>query len=165
MSKVVEMPAPSSQRRILIVDDVEDNRIVLDRFLRRSGYATDMSVDGISALNAVSASPPDLILLDWMMPGLSGLDTLKAIRERYDENQMPVIMCTAIGEETSVVVALKAGANDFVMKPISYPVLLARLKAQLVRKETVILLQKEKEDLESMLLQRTRDLLNRKQNP
>ncbi len=152
-----------TQRRILIVDDVEDNRVVLDRHLRRSGFATELCNDGMTAIGMVSsAEPPDLVLLDWMMPGLSGLETLKAIRERYDENQVPVIMCTAIGEETSVVVAIKAGANDFVMKPINFPILMARLKSQLLRKEAMDMLMREKSDLENVLVQRTRDLMNYK---
>ena len=152
---------PAAPRRILIVDDVEDNRVVLDRHLRRSGFVTELCNDGVAALGQISSSePPDLVLLDWMMPGLSGLETLKAIRERYDENQMPVIMCTAIGEETSVVVAIQAGANDFVMKPINFPILMARLKSQLLRKTAIDLLQREKNDLENVLTQRTRDLMN-----
>jgi len=154
---------PQAPRRILIVDDVEDNRVVLDRHLRRSGFATELCCDGMTALSQISsAEPPDLILLDWMMPGLSGLETLKAIRERYDENQMPVIMCTAIGEETSVVVAIQAGANDFVMKPINFPILMARLRSQLMRKTAMDMLQREKADLENVLVQRTRDLINYK---
>jgi DNA-binding response OmpR family regulator len=154
---------PQAPRRILIVDDVEDNRVVLDRHLRRSGFSTELCCDGMTALSQISSpEPPDLILLDWMMPGLSGLETLKAIRERYDENQMPVIMCTAIGEETSVVVAIQAGANDFVMKPINFPILMARLRSQLMRKTAMDMLQREKTDLENVLVQRTRDLFNYK---
>ena len=154
---------PQAPRRILIVDDIEDNRVVLDRHLRRSGFATELCCDGMTALSQISSpEPPDLILLDWMMPGLSGLETLKAIRERYDENQMPVIMCTAIGEETSVVVAIQAGANDFVMKPINFPILMARLRSQLMRKTAMDMLQREKTDLENVLVQRTRDLFNSK---
>ena len=154
--------APPAQKRILVVDDVEDNRIVLDRFLKRAGFATILCPDGMSALKVVAETPPELVLLDWMMPGLTGLDTLMAIRERFDENQMPVIMCTAIGEENSVVSAIKARANDYVMKPINYPVLMARMRAQLSRKTSIDLLQKEKGDLEDVLAKRTRDLMNLK---
>ena len=148
------------QRRILIVDDVEDNRNVLDRHLRRAGFATDVAADGMTAIGMISASPPDVVLLDWMMPGLSGLETLQAIRERFDENQLPVIMCTALGEETTIVDAIKAGANDFVMKPINMPILMARMKSQLARKDAVDLLKRENSALESSLFERTRDLLN-----
>lgn len=149
-----------TQRRILIVDDIEDNRFVLDRHLKRAGFATEMCEDGMSALRMIAASPPDVVLLDWMMPGLSGLETLQTIREKHDENLLPVIMCTAIGEESSVVVAIKAGANDFVMKPISFPILMARLKSQLARKDAVDALRRENSNLENTLVQRTRDLMN-----
>ncbi len=150
----------NTQRRILIVDDVEDNRNVLERHLRRAGFATDLAVDGMSAINMIMASPPDVVLLDWMMPGLSGLETLQTVRERFDENQMPIIMCTALGEETTIVDAIKAGANDFVMKPINMPILMARMKSQLARKDAVDMLKKENSALESSLYERTRDLLN-----
>lgn len=155
----------NTQRRILIVDDVEDNRNVLDRHLRRAGFATEVAADGMTAIGMISASPPDVVLLDWMMPGLSGLETLQAIRERFDENQVPVIMCTALGEETTIVDAIKAGANDFVMKPINVPILMARMKSQLARKDAVDLLKKENSALESSLFERTRDLLNTQTDP
>ncbi|MGA0543970.1 response regulator transcription factor [Brevundimonas sp. VNH65] len=155
----------STQRRVLIVDDVEDNRNVLERHLRRAGFATDTAVDGMSALAMVTESQPDVVLLDWMMPGLSGLETLRAMREKFDENELPIIMCTALGEETTIVDAIKAGANDYVMKPISMPILMVRMKSQLARKDVVELLRRENSELESSLVQRTRDLLNVRKDP
>ena len=155
----------STQRRILIVDDVEDNRNVLERHLRRAGFATDTAVDGMTALAHVAESQPDLVLLDWMMPGLSGLETLRAMREKFDENELPIVMCTALGEETTIVDAIKAGANDYVMKPISMPILMVRMKSQLARKDVVELLRRENSELETSLLQRTRDLLNIRKDP
>lgn len=155
----------STQRRVLIVDDVEDNRNVLERHLRRAGFATDTAVDGLSALAMVTEAQPDVVLLDWMMPGLSGLETLRAMREKFDENELPIIMCTALGEETTIVDAIKAGANDYVMKPISMPILMVRMKSQLARKDVVELLRRENSQLESSLVQRTRDLLNVRKDP
>lgn len=155
----------STQRRILIVDDVEDNRNVLERHLRRAGFATDTAVDGMSALAMVTESQPDVVLLDWMMPGLSGLETLRAMREKFDENELPIIMCTALGEETTIVDAIRAGANDYVMKPISMPILMVRMKSQLARKDVVELLRRENSQLEFSLVQRTRDLLNVRKDP
>ncbi|MGZ8408795.1 MAG: response regulator transcription factor [Hyphomicrobium sp.] len=158
-SPMTDAAAPA-QRTILIVDDIEDNRAILDRHLKRAGFATRTCADGMEAIRLISSNPlPDLVLLDWMMPGISGLETLKTIRERYDANTLPVIMCTALGEESSVVVAIKEGANDFVMKPINFPILLARLKSQLLRKEAMATLQRENSDLEDTLVRRTRDLL------
>jgi DNA-binding response OmpR family regulator len=152
----------NSLRRVLIVDDIEDNRVVLERQLRRAGFATEQCVDGVSALNMIDRWRPDVVLLDWMMPGLSGLETLKAIRDRQDENELPVIMCTALDEESSVVSAIKSGANDYVTKPINLPILLARMKAQLARKQAIELLRRQKVDLESLLAKRTKDLLERR---
>ena len=160
------MTAPiTTQRRVLIVDDVEDNRNVLERHLRRAGFATETASDGMTALAMVAESLPDVVLLDWMMPGLSGLETLRAMREKFDENELPIVMCTALGEETTIVDAIKAGANDYVMKPISMPILMVRMKSQLARKDVVELLRRENSELETSLLQRTRDLLNIRKDP
>ncbi len=159
------MSAPSNllgeiaKCRILVVDDVEDNRVILQRHLQREGFATSVCADGISAIGQVASDPPDLVILDWMMPQLSGLDTLKAIREHYDANQLPVIMCTARDEESSIGVAIEAGANDYVQKPVRVPVLLARITAQLIRKAATDALGAINHDLEDTLAQRTRALL------
>jgi DNA-binding response OmpR family regulator len=150
-----------SESKILIVDDVEDNRAVLERQLARHGYQTTVCGDGVAALSLVSSTPPDLVILDWMMPNLSGLDTLKAIREHFDANQLPVIMCTARDEETSIGLAIEAGANDYVQKPIRMPILLARISAQLIRKGAVEVLGAVNHDLENTLAQRTREYFQR----
>ena len=144
--------------RILIVDDIEDNRVVLDRQLRRAGFETSLSPDGISALAQISSDPPDLVVLDWMMPNLSGLETLKAMREHYDLNRLPIIMCTARDEESSIVDAIEAGANAYIQKPIKMPVLLARISAQLMRRKAMAALGAVNADLEATLAQRTREL-------
>lgn len=150
----------SPQRRILVVDDVEDNRVALDRSLQRAGYAVDLACDGIDAIRAVSSNRPDLVLLDWMMPGLSGLETLAAIREHLDPNQLPIIMCTALGEDCSVVGALNTGANDYVTKPINIPILLARIASQLKRKDASDGLDAVARDLEETLARRTQALMS-----
>lgn len=155
---------PAVASRILIVDDVEDNRIVLDRQLRRNGFDTSMCEDGVAALAEISSSPPDLVILDWMMPNLSGLDTLKAIREHHDANALPVIMCTARDEESSIGSAIAAGANDYVQKPIRMPVLLARISAQLIRKSAADALGAVNLDLENTLAHRTRAFFDRQRD-
>ncbi len=124
MNTLSSLAGPLAGSRILIVDDVEDNRAILARQLKRAGYETSVCVDGMSALASVSSHPPDLVLLDWMMPGLSGLETLKAMREHHDLNLLPIIMCTARDEESSIINAIESGANDYVQKPIKMPVLL-----------------------------------------
>ena len=155
-------PQPAGRTRILIVDDVEDNRIVLQRQLQRSGFETTLCEDGIAALAEVSSNPPDLVILDWMMPNLSGLDTLKGIREHFDANTLPVIMCTARDEESSIGAAMEAGANDYVQKPFRMPVLLARVSSQLIRKAAVEALGAINTDLEATLAQRTRLLFEQR---
>ncbi len=144
--------------KILIVDDIEDNRVVLQRNLTRAGYEISQCVDGIAAIAQISAQPPDLVILDWMMPNISGLETLKAMREHYDLNQLPIIMCTARDEESSIVDAIEAGANDYIQKPIKMPVLLARITAQLMRKAAVAALGATNADLEDTLARRTLEL-------
>ena len=161
MSAAAPWALAVEKSRILIVDDVEDNRMVLRRQLERAGFVTTVVEDGIAALAEVSANKPDLVVLDWMMPHLSGLDTLKGIREHYDENELPVIMCTARDEESSIGVAMDAGANDYVQKPVRMPVLLARISAQLIRKAAIEALGAVNNDLETTLAQRTKQLFQR----
>src|SRR3546814_11392469 len=76
-----------------------------------------------------------------MMPNLSGLDTLRAMREHYDLNQLPIIMCTARDEDSSIVDAIESGANDYIQKPIKMPVLIARMSAQLIRRAAMLALE------------------------
>src|SRR3954471_20873916 len=161
MSAFADFAELFSDSRILIVDDVEDNRVVLERQLARHGYQTSVCEDGVAALGIVSSTPPDLVILDWMMPNLSGLDTLKAIREHFDANQLPVIMCTARDEETSIGSAIEAGANDYIQKPIRMPVVLARISAQLIRKGAMEALGSVNRDLENTLAMRTREYFER----
>ena len=151
-------PFPVDTIRVLIVDDIEDNRIVLKRGLERHGFQTSTCNDGGSAISRISSEAPDLVLLDWMMPGLTGIETVKAIREHYDVNALPIIMCTARDEESSIVDAIDAGANDYVQKPIKMPILLARMSAQLMRKAAVAAMDAVTQDLEATLAQRTREL-------
>ena len=153
------------QKTVLIVDDIEDNRVLLERALRMSGYLP-VSVDsGKAALAWMSQNMPDIVLLDWMMPGLSGLDTLRAIRERHPAARLPVLMCTAVGEEDHVVDALEAGANDYIVKPISIPILRARMTSHLSQSETVTTLDHEKDEAKRRLTEQTRMLFQRQGSP
>lgn len=147
-----------AQRLVLIVDDVEENRILLDRVLKSGGYATVMAASGREALSIISQTVPDMVLLDWMMPGFSGLDTLRAIRELHPKARLPVIMCTAIDEEASVVTALSEGANDYMTKPISLAILRARMKTHLEQQELIDTLDSEKAEAERRLGEQTRAL-------
>lgn len=150
-----------SQKLILVVDDIEDNRILLDRALRSSGYATMLAESGREALSIISRKVPDMVLLDWMMPQLSGLETLRAIRELYPSSKLPVIMCTAMGEEMSVVAAISAGANDYMTKPISLPILRARMNAHFEQRAVIDTLGSAKDAAERRLGEQTRALFDR----
>jgi DNA-binding response OmpR family regulator len=149
-----------AQRLVLIVDDVEENRILLDRVLKSGGYATIMVESGREALSVISRTVPDIVLLDWMMPEFSGLDTLRAIRELHPKTRLPVIMCTALDEETSVVTALAEGANDYMTKPISLAILRARMKTHLEQQEVIDTLDSEKTEAERRLGEQTRALFS-----
>ncbi len=152
-------PLPTSiraRKQVLIVDDVEDNRILLDRALRASGYATLHADGGRAALSIISANRPDIVLLDWMMPGFSGLETLRAIRELHPRTQLPVIMCTAVDEEMSVVTAMSEGANDYMLKPISLAILRARMSSHLDQRDALASATTEKQQAERRLGEQAR---------
>jgi DNA-binding response OmpR family regulator len=136
---------------ILVVDDREDNRALLVRRLRKAGHAVREAESGAETLRIVEDAPPDLVLLDHNMPGLSGVETVRALRGRFDRSALPVIMVTAQNDEAVVIEALEAGANDFVSKPISYQVLAARIEAQLERQSSARLLAALNEGMETLI--------------
>ena len=101
--------------KILVVDDEPSNRNILSQELNHKGYLVDAASDGSEALRKVGSSRPDLIILDYMMPGLSGLEVLKELRKR--EEDIPVVMITAYGTVDRAVEAMKEGAYDFITRP------------------------------------------------
>jgi DNA-binding response OmpR family regulator len=111
-------------------------------------------------LSIITRQVPDMVLLDWMMPQLSGLETLRGIRELYPASRLPIIMCTAIGEEMSVVNAISEGANDYMTKPISLPILRARMAAHFEQRAVIDNLDSAKDLAERKLTERTRALLD-----
>lgn len=117
--------------KILVVDDVELNRDALSRRLIRSGHSVKTAEDGEIALRMLNEEPFDLVLLDVMMPGLSGLQVLTKIRETKSADVLPVIMATAKTTSEDIVAALELGANDYVTKPLDFPIVRARIQAQL----------------------------------
>jgi diguanylate cyclase (GGDEF)-like protein/PAS domain S-box-containing protein len=116
---------------VLVVDDERTNREILSRMLVRSGYDVLTSDNGESALERIEEQLPDLILLDVNMPGISGFDVLKSIRSRYRDTELPVIMVTADTERDSVVNAFRAGANDYITKPLDQQITIARVSLQM----------------------------------
>lgn len=117
--------------RLLVVDDVDDNRAILRRRLMVSHFRVDEARDGYECLAMLEQTPYALVLLDYMMPGLDGIDTLKQIRARWTKQQLPVVMVTARDEDPVIIRCLEAGANDHIAKPFSFPVLVARVRALL----------------------------------
>ncbi|MFQ5684615.1 MAG: adenylate/guanylate cyclase domain-containing protein [Candidatus Binatia bacterium] len=124
----------ATQASVLVVDDNPDNRDMLSRRLARRGYTVAVAEDGDQALKMSDTEHFDLVLLDIMMPGMSGLEVLKILRERYSVADLPVIMATAKDQSSDIVEALKIGANDYVTKPLDFPVVLARVETQLALK-------------------------------
>src|SRR2546426_2517779 len=127
----------TAQGSLLVVDDNEMNRDMLARRLARLGYALAVAADGYQALAMIEAQPFDLVLLDIMMPGLSGLDVLKTLRQRYSVADLPIIMATAKDQNEDIVAALQLGANDYITKPLDFPVVLARTQTQLSLKRAM----------------------------
>ncbi len=121
--------------RILIVDDNEMNRDMLARRLEKKGYVVREAEGAQSLLERIQAEPADLVLLDVEMPGISGLDALKKLRERYAPVELPIIMVTAKDQSEDIVTALDLGANDYLTKPIDFPVALARIRTQVSHKQ------------------------------
>lgn len=119
---------------ILVVDDEQLNLDMLSRRLRRSGFSVEVAASGQEALEKLRWSAIDLILLDQMMPDLSGTDVLRKLRANHSQEALPVIMVTAIAESSKIAEALESGANDYITKPIDYTVALARIRSQLARK-------------------------------
>jgi diguanylate cyclase (GGDEF)-like protein/PAS domain S-box-containing protein len=121
----------SQSERVLVVDDNENNRDILARRLARSGYAVSVADSAHELLERIRNEAVDLVLLDIEMPGITGLDALVAIRSTYSAVRLPVIMVTARNESEDIVKGLELGANDYLTKPIDFPVALARVRTHL----------------------------------
>ena len=136
------------QGRVLVVDDNPENRDMLSRRLARRGYTVAVAEDGHQALKMTEAQHFDLVLLDIMMPGISGLEILRTLRVRYSVADLPIIMATVKGQSSDIVEALQLGANDYVTKPLDFPVVLARVQTQLSLKRAKEQIEQLAEQLE-----------------
>jgi len=121
----------SGVTKLLIVDDDENSRQVLIDALDHGEFSITEAGDGEQALLAVAQDPPDVILLDIMMPGVDGMQVCDAVKQAGDTRKIPIIMVTALGEERDVLRGLEAGASDYITKPISGVVVRARVRAAL----------------------------------
>jgi two-component system phosphate regulon response regulator PhoB len=121
---------------ILLVEDERDLLELLKYNLDRDGYQVLTAETGEAGLKQVRQNPPDLILLDLMLPAMDGLEVCRSLKARPETAHIPVIMLTARGEETDVVAGLDLGADDYITKPFSPKILMARIKAVLRRAQT-----------------------------
>lgn len=119
--------------KILVVEDEEPLSILLRYNLESEGYDVETVNRGDEAEIRLSEQVPDLLLLDWMLPGLSGIELCRRLRLRSETERLPVIMLTARGEEAERIRGLATGADDYIVKPFSVPELMARVRAMLRR--------------------------------
>ncbi|HLO85435.1 MAG TPA: hybrid sensor histidine kinase/response regulator [Nostocaceae cyanobacterium] len=143
--------------RILAVDDTRDNLILVQTILESEGYEIDLVSDGTTALQKVEQSPPDLILLDVMMPGMDGYEVTRRIRNNPELGYIPILLITAF-HESSVVEGLDAGADDFIRKPFDTDELLARVRSLLRLKHSIDEQQKMTRQREDFVSRLTHDL-------
>jgi DNA-binding response OmpR family regulator len=123
------LPVPG----VLVIEDDVDIAALIAHYLQKSSYSPEIIGDGGRALARAREAPPDLIILDLMLPGLNGLEVCRALRADTRTSALPIIMLTARGEESERVRGLDAGADDYVVKPFSPSELMARVRALLRR--------------------------------
>ena len=132
-ASVIGAASPGGAPRILVVEDEAALGLLLAYNLESEGYVVERVERGDEAELRLEESPPDLVILDWMLPGVSGLEICRRLRARETTRTLPVIMLTARGEEGERVRGLSVGADDYVVKPFSVPELMARVRALLRR--------------------------------
>ncbi|MFB9216608.1 response regulator [Vibrio sinaloensis] len=131
LADVTNLPVNADGPLLLVVDDEPVNLRVLDSFLRLEGYRVSTAKDGHEALEKVAIERPELVLLDIMMPGMSGYQVCETLRLEYDHSQLPVIMLTALNQADDRIRGFNAGANDYLSKPFNKQELAARILAHL----------------------------------
>ena len=145
-----------TQSLVLVVEDDPHSRDLLARRLQRDGLQTLTAADGPAALATLQQRRVDAVLLDIGLPGMSGLDVLRTLRQTYSAEQLPVLMVTAFDEAERLEEAFDSGASDYLNKPIHYPAVRARLKAHLDRAHAARALQQTRER-EALVLHATND--------
>jgi two-component system phosphate regulon response regulator PhoB len=131
---MASVEAPSAIRpHVLVVEDEDSLATLLQYNLDKEGYRVSLASDGEEALMVIDETHPDLVILDWMLPGVSGIEMCRRLRQRPSTRNLPIVMLTARGEETDRVRGLDTGADDYVVKPASMSELAARVRAVLRR--------------------------------
>lgn len=126
-----------AKEKILVVDDERDILNLVEYNLSKENYRVHCVETGEDALEAARSINPDLMLLDWMLPGLDGLEVCKILKYSPETAKIPIIMLTAKGEESDIITGLEVGADDYISKPFSPKILLARVRATLRKKARV----------------------------
>jgi two-component system phosphate regulon response regulator PhoB len=134
-----------SKEKILVVDDEEDILELVKYNLEREGFQVHCAKSGEKALKKALEDPPELIVLDLMLPGIDGLEVARRLKKNQRAASIPIVMLTAKGEESDIVTGLELGADDYITKPFSPRILVARIKA-VIRRQS-----KEPEDPNSIL--------------
>jgi two-component system alkaline phosphatase synthesis response regulator PhoP len=127
-----------NKEKILVVDDEEDILELVRYNLEREGYTVSCAASGEEALNAAVTDPVDLIVLDLMLPGIDGLEVARRLKQNSNTMDTPIVMLTAKGEEADIVTGLELGADDYVTKPFSPRILIARIKAVVRRRSGIV---------------------------
>lgn len=125
-------------RQILVVEDERDLADMVAYNLKRAGHVPTIASDGQRAVQLALAAPPDLVVLDLMLPALPGIEVCKQLRANLATSQVPVLMLTARADEADELVGLSVGADDYITKPFSMKVLMARIEALLRRAQPVV---------------------------
>ncbi len=126
-----------SKDKILVVDDEEDILELVRYNLVREGYSVTCAASGEAALKTAASDPVDLIILDLMLPGIDGLEVARRLKQHPGTKDTPIIMLTAKGEEADIVTGLELGADDYVAKPFSPRILIARIRAVIRRRRGI----------------------------
>ncbi len=148
-------PEPTERSRILIVDDLQDNVEILGSFLSAKGYEIDSANDGKEALRVISEKPPDIVLLDLIMPELDGFGVCRRLKEDPATQRIPVIIITGVAEKEANVKAIESGADDFLIKPFDAVLLDARIRSSLRSKRLQDEIIRHQEALERRVKDRT----------
>lgn len=146
------------QRTVLAVDDSRTNLNVLGHRLGREGFLALLCENGSEALDLIAGGGIDLVLLDMMMPGISGIQVLKELRAAPDTADLPIIMVTGRSDPEAAVQALAAGADDYVAKPFEFPVLAARIERTLSRAQRLRELKRTNAVLDARIAERAIEL-------
>ena len=146
-----------SDFNILVVDDIASNIILMKAILSREGYNVSTAGNGKDAISIIEKTPPDLLLLDVMMPQMDGFQVCTHIRNMVGMNDMPIILLTALNSNDDIVKGFSVGANDFVSKPFNNDVLLMRIKFQLSMVASLRIIKSQSEELEKII--KSRDIM------